>query len=407
MPENVMAAHEDDPTRFYAYRPRDLIVGACDASFVAGELERRVGRANDNGRLGQLVKFLLPEGVSAMKTLADIRGVMDPRRRGSVNLNVIMSLGYHGGFHCPHPPRPAEAPPPSSVAKEAGSGIRVGLIDTGVAEHSELEEHLDRPADGSFDVPNENHSDMLHHGGGHGTFAAGLILRNAPGATIVPRRWVESDGLIDDWTLAEALGELAGLEGDKKIDMINLSFGGHTPDDMGLPATAEALRLAFAKNPSLVVVAAAGNDHSARPFYPAAHKQVVSVGALDSQGERAWFSNYGPWVDACAPGVDVVSTFLDKRATHGQSLMIHRLPGLGPQLFDGHASWSGSSFTAPQVTGAIAAKMSGRRDGAALPGPQAMAGLAADRAATPVPQLGVRIPTDVFERSATQPAAAS
>ena len=35
---------------------------------------------------------------------------------------------------------------------------------------------------------------------------------------------------------------------------------------------------------------------------------MIAVGALDAGG-RAAFSNFGSWVDACAPGVDVVSTF--------------------------------------------------------------------------------------------------
>jgi subtilisin family serine protease len=43
-------------------------------------------------------------------------------------------------------------------------------------------------------------------------------------------------------------------------------------------------------------------------MFPAALPSVVSVGALDQSG-RADFSNFGGWVDCCAPGVDVVSTF--------------------------------------------------------------------------------------------------
>ncbi|HEU4701597.1 MAG TPA: D-alanyl-D-alanine carboxypeptidase, partial [Conexibacter sp.] len=32
--------------------------------------------------------------------------------------------------------------------------------------------------------------------------------------------------------------------------------------------------------------------------------RVLGVGALDDDGP-AWFTNHGPWVQACAPGVDV------------------------------------------------------------------------------------------------------
>ena len=51
-----------------------------------------------------------------------------------------------------------------------------------------------------------------------------------------------------------------------------------------------------------VVVAAAGNAGSSRPAYPAAIGEVIAVAAT-TDVERAWFSNYGPWVDACAPRI--------------------------------------------------------------------------------------------------------
>ena len=66
---------------------------------------------------------------------------------------------------------------------------------------------------------------------------------------------------------------------------------------------------------------------------------VVAVGALDASG-RAWFSNFGPWVDTCAPGVDVVSTFL-----------------VGDDLIHEWASWTGTSFSGPKVAAAIAQEM--------------------------------------------------
>ncbi|NED51479.1 peptidase S8 and S53 subtilisin kexin sedolisin, partial [Micromonospora aurantiaca] len=52
-----------------------------------------------------------------------------------------------------------------------------------------------------------------------------------------------------------------------------------------------------------VVVACAGNAATDRPFWPAAMKPVIGVAALDG-ADRAWFSNHGWWVDACAQGVD-------------------------------------------------------------------------------------------------------
>ena len=59
-------------------------------------------------------------------------------------------------------------------------------------------------------------------------------------------------------------------------------------------------------------VAAAGNQGTCRPFFPAALPEVIGVGAVSAAG-RTWFSNFGGWVDACAPGVDVISTFFRLR----------------------------------------------------------------------------------------------
>ena len=47
---------------------------------------------------------------------------------------------------------------------------------------------------------------------------------------------------------------------------------------------------------------------SCRPYYPAAIPGVIAVGGLAADG-KAWFTNFGDWVDACAPAVDIVSTF--------------------------------------------------------------------------------------------------
>jgi len=92
------------------------------------------------------------------------------------------------------------------------------------------------------------------------------------------------------------------------------------------------------------VVAAAGNNNSQEPFWPAAFKRVVSVGALDTRdgtARLAGFSNHGAWVDVYVPGVRILSTYLE--ATW-------KLPSdPEPRALDGYAYWSGTSFAAPQV----------------------------------------------------------
>jgi subtilisin family serine protease len=132
--------------------------------------------------------------------------------------------------------------------------------------------------------------------------------------------------------------------------VINLSLGGYTHDNIAPIAIGQALDKL---NPATVVVAAAGNRSDVRPEWPASFKRVIAVAALDEEGRRAEFSNYGEWIDMCAPGSNIVSIFPP-------------FQGSGchwPQkdIFDaGAAVWSGTSFAAPKVAGAIAALMTYR-----------------------------------------------
>ena len=52
-----------------------------------------------------------------------------------------------------------------------------------------------------------------------------------------------------------------------------------------------------------LVLFAAGNE-SWKMGWPAAYNKVIAVGSIRANGERASYSNYGDWVDICAPGGD-------------------------------------------------------------------------------------------------------
>ena len=133
-----------------------------------------------------------------------------------------------------------------------------------------------------------------------------------------------------------------GLE----FDVIVMSLGCYTLDDEPPPLDQYLRELI---RPDTLVVAAAGNAGSPRPQWPAALPNVVAVGALASDG-RAWFSNYGGWVDACAPGVDVRSTFFGT----DDSPVADKIDDDLVNEFRGWAAWSGTSFTAPKVAAVIA-----------------------------------------------------
>jgi subtilisin family serine protease len=75
-----------------------------------------------------------------------------------------------------------------------------------------------------------------------------------------------------------------------------MSLGGPA-DDQTLDAA-----VAYALGKGAIVVAAAGNNGSSTPFYPAAIPGVVSVAGTDATDHLYSWSNFGSWVQVAAPG---------------------------------------------------------------------------------------------------------
>ncbi|HYT09783.1 MAG TPA: S8 family serine peptidase [Mycobacteriales bacterium] len=255
------------------------------------------------------------------------------------------------------------SPPDWLDSDRTGRDMLVGILDTGIAYDPKVHPRLD----GRFtadptedrDVPNDDPTvPFLAEQGGHGTFVAGLVSHVAPAAHLAIARVLKADGFGSTSSVLEGLRKVRGIAAKRvggRLDVLNLSLGAYTRDDQPLKILARPLRSLVAAG--TVIVAAAGNHGSPRPFWPAAMPEVIGVGAPDGWGP-AIFTNYGPWVDVCAPGVDVVSTFFDE--TGGPLFGADLPPGPGSAgavavTFPGFGRWSGTSFAAPKVAGAIAA----------------------------------------------------
>lgn len=89
---------------------------------------------------------------------------------------------------------------------------------------------------------------------------------------------------------------------DEGAKVINLSLGVDTYVESG-----EALTKA-AYEAGALLVAASGNSGTESAHYPANFMNVLSVSAVDSNRERATFSQFNSGVDIAAPGVDILST---------------------------------------------------------------------------------------------------
>jgi hypothetical protein len=277
-----------------------------------------------------------------------------------------------GGRSLPSTP----APPRRSTAKRAATptdpepderGCRVVVVDTGFAEEGVRPAGLD--VDGvAFggarrDLPDVDGDRSLDPASGHATFIAGVVRRLAPRAQVEIHQVLSTFGDASDAEVAQVLEALATrlrdeaeAGGEPPHTIVNLSFAGYSDDDETPPAIASAL--AALKAQGAVLVAAAGNDSTCRPAYPAASAGVLAVGALDEDGP-AWFTNHGPWVQACAPGVDVLSRFF--RYAEGAPAAESKPTGDEDhaQQPDGNgwARWSGTSFAAPIVAGVLARRI--------------------------------------------------
>ena len=180
----------------------------------------------------------------------------------------------------------------------------------------------------------------------HGTHVAGTIAASldgagvvgvAPGISIMALKFLGDDPACGFDSQAIAAIAYAKSFG---VHIANASWGG-----TGRPQDAPELRDAIAGS-GLLLIAAAGNDGTDNDAGPEVElpatfdlPNIVSVAALDNNGNLAWFSDYGATsVDIAAPGLAVLSS-LPADSTHPE-------PGWG---------WlDGTSMAAPHVTGSAA-----------------------------------------------------
>ncbi len=165
---------------------------------------------------------------------------------------------------------------------------------------------------------------------GHGTMTSGLVHLVAPKAKILPLKAFSSDGTGELSNIIAAL-YYAVQHG---ANVVNMSFD--------LTASSPALKQAvvYANKAGVVLVAAAGNESTSAPVYPAAlNGYVVGIASTTNWDSRSSFSNYGSqdvWI--AAPGENIVSTF----------------PG------GTYGSASGTSFSSPIVAGTVSLILSAK-----------------------------------------------
>jgi len=270
------------------------------------------------GRVPDMVQAYLAEGVVEFAEPDYV----------AVAFYVPNDPGYSNQWALPK----IEAPLAWDLTK-GSSTIRVAILDTGIDQnHEDL---------GAKIVANRNFttSRTVDDRHGHGTHVAGIaaaITDNGRGIAGVGFNSVLMNGkVLGDNGSGQYSWVASGIiwAADNGAHVINMSLGGSSSST----TLEDALKYAY--NKGVVLVAAAGNNNTSSPSYPAFYAECIAVAATDQSDAKASFSNYGTWVDIAAPGVSIYSTLPNHRNRIGTR---------------NYGSLSGTSMAAPHVAGVVA-----------------------------------------------------
>ncbi|AHI80835.1 S8 family peptidase [Burkholderia thailandensis] len=269
---------------------------------------------------------------------------------------------------------------PSAWDRTTGSArIVVGVIDTGYRPHADLAANLLPGYDFISDVPTANDGNGRDgdasdpgdwvtaqedgdpsgpfYGCGasnsswHGTHVAGTIgavTNNGAGVAgiswagkVLPVRVLGKCGgmlsdIVDGMRWAAGLPVPGAPSNPNPAKVLNLSLGGY---GRTCSSTYQNAINEITSRGANVVVAAGNDGGPVSTTQPANCQGVIAVGAIDSKGARASFSNYGAAVKIAAPGVGILSTLNAGKTSPGA---------------DGFASYNGTSMATPHVAGTIA-----------------------------------------------------
>jgi thermitase len=208
-----------------------------------------------------------------------------------------------------------------------GNRARVAVVDTGIAA-----DHPDLSGKVAAQKDTINSDKVAEDDNGHGTHVAGTVAAATnngrgvaavcPSCKLLIAKSGDENGLFWDSDVVQGIYWSV----DNRAKVINLS--------LGFPGNSKIVEHAvnYAWQHGIVVVAAAGNDSTDKPSYPAAYDKVISVAATDDSDVKADFSNYGK-IDVAAPGVGILSTVPISADPDG----------------DGYQAWDGTSMASPHV----------------------------------------------------------
>ncbi|MCY9657616.1 S8 family peptidase [Paenibacillus chondroitinus] len=212
-----------------------------------------------------------------------------------------------------------------------GKNIKIGIIDSGV-DYT----HDDLYVTGgiSFVKGSPDYMDDF----GHGTAVAGIIgaknnsigvVGAAPDSQLFAIKVLDSkgDGYVSD--------VVSGIDWSIKSNMniVNLSLTTTTDSKTLKKAVKEAYRK------GVLLISAAGNigfNEGDTITYPAAYKEVIAVGAINSRNERTFYSSSGKDLELMAPGASIYSTSPNDQYSMnlGTSMASPHVTGVAAQIWE-------------------------------------------------------------------------
>jgi len=216
-----------------------------------------------------------------------------------------------------------------------GEGIKVGVLDTGIAlEHPDLQPAILEACDFT------RSPSAAYDAQGHGTHVSGIIAarRNAHGIVgVAPEAKIIMAKVLNDEGAGTSQDIVAGIRWaiEAGADILSMSLGSPEPDE----EIHQALVHAISKG--IFVITAAGNEGPELDTvgYPAGFPEMVAVGSIDRQKKLSRFSSRGRQVDIVAPGDQITSCYPPR----------------------GYAVLSGTSMATPFVSGVVALALAKHR----------------------------------------------
>lgn len=319
--------------------PDEVIVKFAQGADM-GAIKGKYGllKKADSWKKGEFVVFKHKNPQAILASLKNEPGVIAAEQNGYCYATMIPNDPYYSyQWHMPR------------IGMEAawdintGSGVIVAINDTGVKQS--LEDLADTNFMAGYDFVNLDNDPTDDHG--HGSHVCGTVAQStnnsigvtgiAYDCTIMPVKVLSSSG-GGTW---DQVANGVYYAADNGADIINMSLGG-----TGTSSTLEDA-CNYAWNNGVLVVCAAGNNGSSTPFYPAAYEVCIAVSATNYIDEKANYSNYGSYVDICAPGGDT-------NDYNGDGYIDGVLQNTFSGTDEGYYFYYGTSMASPHVSGVAA-----------------------------------------------------